>query len=158
MEEIAEITEIAAPEIEIPDDTHPEIIWGINQFSFPQPLRVGGNSTFAAGSVIDFFNSRLDTALSIRQYTFSSVNEYNAFDKEFAKMPDIFITDPMSVQGTTSVTYLNPQTVYDAGLTRTIPRAMLETYAPRYASLLTMHNAWEINQTAPLLILKSQRT
>jgi hypothetical protein len=155
----SEITPDPSVAADAPSDANVpmDITWGINEYYYPIYNSTG--STITEGAVIDYLNNRFNVALTSKSFTiprdegmmvdYVYANQNGSREKVdvIEQVPDIFVTLSTLAPGP-NILYQSPEVVNNLKLTRTIPRDMIERYAPHYAELLTRHQAWELNKTA----------
>ena len=103
------------------------ITWGFNPNAHRDSMSLSMNFSKKSGkgTVYDYIAAKFNIDLS--GLYIGDPFEKNFFRKEYS---DIFFADPHRADA--------------EGLTRTIPREMIERYAPRYASLLSAENGWTL--------------
>jgi hypothetical protein len=120
------------------------IKWGIN-IHMPNIFWGQFNNTQSGGAVADYLEERFSVALSY-------IAVFNPYERA-AALAEAAQTAPPNcldaakreeVSGLGDIFYENPFRAYGEGLTRTIPREMVERHAPRYAALLDAQNGWGI--------------
>jgi hypothetical protein len=116
------------------DDDRMTVTWGY--------CNIPGNDEFDntnlpdESRVIQYLNNYFGVMLEGFPLPFENFKRYGEWE-HLTVLPDIFIVSGES------------QPAYDTGLFRSIPRPMIERYAPRYAALLDSElNGWEANQTS----------
>jgi hypothetical protein len=121
-----------------------EIKWAYNAADFPSyDTSTAGN--IRSGAVFDYLNSKFNIKISGNVYrpSYTGIPDLPPAQTPFASAAPKAAPKPDPVY---DIFLANPYNASRAGIARTIPREMIERYAPDYANVLSLHSGWELNK------------